>query len=79
VSGRGAELPAAFEAIAEALDEPAGRVTFIRGLMVGTLVGAAVVGSLLRARQARRPPPARPLAPGETVTLPVEDEAAGGR
>jgi hypothetical protein len=77
VSGRRAELPAAFEAIADALDEPAGRVTFARGLMVGTLVGAAVVGSLLRARQARRPP-VRPLAPAEEATLAIEDEGDSG-
>ena len=54
MSDRRGDLAAPFATIAEALDEPAGRVTFMRGLMFGTLVGAAVVGSLLRARQARR-------------------------
>jgi hypothetical protein len=57
--GRGAE-PGPFDVIAEALDEPAGRTRFMRGLMLGALVGAAVVGSVLRARQARRPRP-RPV------------------
>ncbi len=45
-----------FEAIADALDEPAGRARFMRGLTLGALVGAAVVGSILRARR----PPRRP-------------------
>lgn len=57
--GRGAE-PSPFDVIAEALDEPAGRARFMRGLMLGALVGAAVVGSVLRARQVRRPRP-RPV------------------
>lgn len=56
---RGAE-PSPFDVIAEALDEPGGRATFMRGLMLGAIVGAAVVGSVLRARQARRPRP-RPV------------------
>ena len=52
----GGREPSALEAIADALDEPAGRARFMRGLTLGALVGAAVVGSILRARrEARRP------------------------
>jgi hypothetical protein len=44
----------AFESIAHALEEPAGRATFARGLVLGAIAGAALAGSILRARAARR-------------------------
>jgi hypothetical protein len=43
-----------FEIVADALEDPAGRAVFVRGLMLGALAGAAVVGTVLRARTARR-------------------------
>ncbi len=68
MSGPLGRRPAApFETIAEALEEPAGRAAFARGLMLGALVGAAVVGSVLRARAARR----------ESRAVPVARNAAG--
>jgi hypothetical protein len=59
---RRAGVGAAFRVIAEALDDPAGRAKFTRGLMLGSLVGAALAGSVLRARRAARARshPARP-------------------
>jgi hypothetical protein len=41
-------------AIAAALDEASGGSTFVRGLAVGALVGAAIAGSLIRMRIRRR-------------------------
>ncbi|HYM83561.1 MAG TPA: hypothetical protein VEY67_05380 [Candidatus Dormibacteraeota bacterium] len=52
------DMPAAFETIADALEEPAGRARFMRGLVLGSLVGAAIVGSLVRARHGRKRPAA---------------------
>ena len=48
-----------FAAIAEALEEPAGRATFARGAILGAMVGAAIVGSVLRFRRERRSSAAR--------------------
>lgn len=50
----GSGLLEGFAAIAEALEEPAGRASFARGAMLGALVGAAIVGSVLRFRRERR-------------------------
>jgi hypothetical protein len=40
--------------IAAALDEASGGSTFVRGLALGALVGAAIAGSLIRMRIRRR-------------------------
>jgi hypothetical protein len=65
-----------FEVVAEALEDPAGRATFVRGLMFGALAGAAVVGTLLRARAARR---RRAIGPGAVDPTELRDgEVARG-
>jgi hypothetical protein len=51
---------AALAAIAEALEQPAGRITFIRGLTVGALAGAALVGAVFQLRRSTRRRPHRP-------------------
>ncbi len=56
-SGPQAETPLeSLESIVDALDEPAGRATFLRGLVLGALVGAAIAGSVVRARRSMRHP-----------------------
>jgi hypothetical protein len=41
------EVVEALGGLAAALEEPAGRSRFLRGLAIGALIGAAVVGALL--------------------------------
>lgn len=53
----GEGLAEALGGLAEALDEPAGRSRFLRGLAIGALIGAAIVGALL-GMGARRDRPA---------------------
>jgi hypothetical protein len=51
------------------------RARLARGITIGALVGAAIAGSLLRARRARRRP--RPLLRVETVDAGVETDSSG--
>jgi hypothetical protein len=51
---------AGFASIAEALEAPEGRATFVRGLSIGALAGAALVGALFQLRRTRRPPRSMP-------------------
>jgi hypothetical protein len=41
------EVVEALGGLAAALEEPAGRSRFLRGLAIGALIGAAIVGALL--------------------------------
>lgn len=50
----GEAVVATLTEIARALEEPAGRSRFLRGLAIGALVGAAVVGGLLGMGSRRR-------------------------
>ncbi len=44
----------ALASVAAALDEPGGRATFVRGLTIGALAGAALVGAVLQLRRTTR-------------------------
>ena len=58
----GETVVATLTEVARALEEPAGRSRFLRGLAIGALVGAAVVGGLLgmgTRRRRDRPPTSR--------------------
>jgi hypothetical protein len=48
--------------LADLLDDDVARATFMRGLAIGALVGAAIAGTLLQGRRRRRGGRAREVA-----------------
>lgn len=68
--GAGEGMVDALGGLAAALEEPAGRSRFLRGLAIGALLGAAAVGAILGMGARRSHPPA-----GGRVDRPGRDSA----